>query len=160
MALRNLIHAKITGANAIHELDTIDCFTDDWETEHNSKLAEAALEIHLACQHAASECKAIVDILDGLLTDPTLSTQVGSFVEMEIRRKNAMGEIAAMARVAEDLAKTETSLELNLMEIGKRAKKLLGKLQGLKVQVQELERIVEGAAVEPQAQGHVQAALQ
>ncbi|KAK0846688.1 hypothetical protein LTR91_011796 [Friedmanniomyces endolithicus] len=160
MALRNLIHAKITGANAIHELDTIDCFTDDWETEHNGKLAEAALEIHLACQHAASECKAIVDILDGLLTDPTLGTQLGIFVEMEIRRENAMAEIAAVGQVAEDLAKTETSLELNLMEIGKRAKKLMGKLQGLKVQVQELEKIVEGAAVEQQAQSNVQATLQ
>ncbi|KAK0933662.1 hypothetical protein LTR29_014775 [Friedmanniomyces endolithicus] len=160
MALRNLIHAKITGANAIHELDTIDCFTDDWETEHNGKLAEAALEIHLACQHAASECKAIVDILDGLLTDPTLGTQLGIFGEMEIRRENAMAEIAAVGQVAEDLAKTETSLELNLMEIGKRAKKLMGKLQGLKVQVQELEKIVEGAAVEQQAQSNVQATLQ
>ncbi|KAK1051303.1 hypothetical protein LTR74_016846 [Friedmanniomyces endolithicus] len=160
MALRNLIHAKITGANAIHELDTIDCFTDDWETEHNGKLAEAALEIHLACQHAASECKAIVDILDGLLTDPTLGTQLGIFVEMEIRRENAMAEIAAVGQVAEDLAKTETSLELNLMEIGKRAKKLMGKLQGLKVQVQELEKIVEGAAVEQQARSNVQATLQ
>ncbi|KAK0274947.1 hypothetical protein LTR35_011369 [Friedmanniomyces endolithicus] len=160
MALRNLIHAKITGANAIHELDTIDCFTDDWETEHNGKLAEAALEIHLACQHAASECKAIVDILDGLLTDPTLGTQLGIFVEMEIRRENAMAEMAAVGQVAEDLAKTETSLELNLMEIGKRAKKLMGKLQGLKVQVQELEKIVEGAAVEQQARSNVQATLQ
>jgi len=160
MALRNLIKAKVTSANAIHELDTIDSFTDDWDTEQDSKLTEPALEIHLACQHAASECKAIVDITDALMTDPALGTQMGIFVEMEIRRENAMSEIVTVAQVVKELTKTETDVDLNLLEILKRVKKLLGKLQGLQVQVQELEKILEVAAVEQQAQSHGPAALQ
>ncbi|KAK0273690.1 hypothetical protein LTR35_012127 [Friedmanniomyces endolithicus] len=160
MALRNLIKAKVTSANAIHELDTIDSFTDDWDTEQDSKLTEPALEIHLACQHAASECKAIVDITDALMTDPALGTQMGIFVEMKIRRENAMSEIVTVAQVVKELTKTETDVDLNLLEILKRVKKLLGKLQGLQVQVQELEKIVEVAAVEQQVQSHGPAALQ
>ncbi|TKA81176.1 hypothetical protein B0A55_02628 [Friedmanniomyces simplex] len=160
MALRNLIQAKVTSASTIHELDTIDCFTDDWDTEPNSKLTDPALEIHLACQHAASECKAIVDILDGFLTNPALGAQVGIFVEMEVRRENAMSEVAAVVQVAGELATRETGPDLNLMEIRKRAKKLLGKLQGLNVQVAELEKMVEAPVAEQRSRGQLQGTVQ
>jgi hypothetical protein len=37
MALLALMQAKVTCTNAIHELDTIDCFTDDWVISYPCK---------------------------------------------------------------------------------------------------------------------------
>ncbi|KAK1807737.1 hypothetical protein LTR12_017913 [Friedmanniomyces endolithicus] len=62
-----------------------------------------------------------------------------------------MSETTVVVRAAEELAETETSPELDLMEIEKRAKKLMGKMQGFGVQLQDLQRVVEMLAVEHQA---------
>ncbi|KAK5676689.1 hypothetical protein LTS10_010990 [Elasticomyces elasticus] len=155
MALRNLIQAKVTSSNAINELDTIDCFTDEWDTDTGSKLTDPALEIHLSCMEAASELKAIVDILDAFLGNPALGGQMGIFMEMQVRRENAANEVNAIVQVAEGLAKVETVPE-NLREIRVRTQRLGRKLDGLKTQIDQLESIVVQLAPEQQQLGHVQ----
>ncbi|KAK4949065.1 hypothetical protein LTR10_012438 [Elasticomyces elasticus] len=159
MALRNLIQAKVTSSNAINELDTIDCFTDEWETHDGSKLTEPALEIHLSSLEAASELKAIVDILDAFLGNPALGGQMGIFMEMEVRRENAANEVNAIVQVVEGLAKVDTVPD-NLREIRVRTQRLSRKLSGLKTQIDQLENIVVQLAPEQQQQGHLQGAAQ
>ncbi len=70
---------------------------------------------------------------------------------MEIRRENAISETTVVVRAAEESAETETSSELDLMEIEKGAKELMGKMQGFGVQLQDLQRVVDVLAVEHQA---------
>ncbi|KAK5716091.1 hypothetical protein LTR15_009916 [Elasticomyces elasticus] len=157
MALRNLIQAKVTGSNAINELDTIDCFTDEWDTDARSKLTDPALEIHLSCMEAASELKAIVDILDAFLGNPALGGQMGIFMEIAVRRENAASEIVAILKVVEGLAEMETVPE-SLSEIRVRTQRLSRKLDGLKTQIDQLENIVVQLAPEQQQLGHLQGA--
>ncbi|KAK5704710.1 hypothetical protein LTR17_021666 [Elasticomyces elasticus] len=157
MALRNLIQAKVTSSNAINELDTIDCFTDEWDTDTGSKLTDPALEIHLSCMEAASELKAIVDILDAFLGNPALGGQMGIFMEIAVRRENAASEIVAIVKVVEGLAEMETVPE-SLREIRVRTQRLSRKLDGLKTQIDQLEDIVMQLAPEQQQLGHLQGA--
>ncbi|KAK3075916.1 hypothetical protein LTR53_000345 [Teratosphaeriaceae sp. CCFEE 6253] len=174
MALRTLMQAKVTCANTIHELDTIDCFTDDWPLTTttlglaladaalaDAALADAALEIHLACQHAAAECGAIVEMLDALLSDdPAMSAQPRVLVEMEVRRENAGGEIEEARRIVEELAEGDrVGPELSLREIGMRAWRLGAKLRGMRGVLEELEVKVQAPALQPQSDSPLQAAV-
>ncbi|KAK4547078.1 hypothetical protein LTR36_001299 [Oleoguttula mirabilis] len=142
MALRTLMQAKVSAGNTIAQLDIIDCFTDDWELADGSALTSPALDIHLHCQYAAQECKSIIEILDGFLANPASGQQVGIFAEMEIRRENAVDEVKKLVRLIEALAKTQTDPALSLHEMRKRAERLVGKIEGLKVQIDGLEEIV------------------
>ncbi|KAK3113852.1 hypothetical protein LTR53_008427 [Teratosphaeriaceae sp. CCFEE 6253] len=164
MVLRTLMQAKVTCANTIHELDTIDCFTDDWPlttTTLGLALADAALEIHLACQHAAAECGAIVEMLDALLSDdPAMSAQPRVLVEMEVRRENAGGEIEEVRRIVEELAEGDgVGPELSLREIGKRGWRLGAKLRGMRGVLEELEVRVQAPALQLQSDSPLQAAV-
>ncbi|KAK5123367.1 hypothetical protein LTR85_002799 [Meristemomyces frigidus] len=157
MALRTLMQAKIGAGNAIHNLDTIDCFTDDWELGDDSPLTSPALDIHLHCQYAAEECKSIMEILDGFLANPASGQQVGIFTEMEIRRENAVDEVKKLVKVIEELAETQTDPALSLQEMKKRGERLVGKAEGLKVQIDELEKMVQTPVLQ---QGQSQASAQ
>lgn len=142
MALRTLMQAKVSAGNAIHNLDTIDCFTDDWELGDGSTLTSPALDIHLHCQYAAEECKSIMEILDGFLANPASGQQVVIFTELEIRRENAVDDVKKLMSVIVELAKTQTDPALSLQEMRKRAERLVGKIEGLKRQIDELEDMV------------------
>jgi hypothetical protein len=107
-------------------------------------LTEPALDIHLYCQHAAAESKAIVEILDGFIATPSSSGQVGIFVEMEVRRGNAVGELKGLARAIEHLATVESNPPLSLREMSKRTLRTAAKMEGLKGVIDELEKMVQG----------------
>ena len=143
MAFRALMQAKIGAGNAIHQLDTIDCFTDDWALEDTAgALARAALDIHLHCQYAAEECKSIIEILDGFLANPTSGQQVGIFLELEVRRENAGDDLKKLVKIIVELSIAHSDPALSLAEMWKRAERLVAKIDGLKTNVEELERIV------------------
>lgn len=115
--------------------------------------------MHLHCTYAAQECKAIGEILDGFLANPTSGQQVGIFAEMEIRRENALEEVRKLVELIDELAKTETDPVLGLKEMGKRAQRQLGKIESLKVHVDALERLVHMTPA-LQQQGQSRAPLQ
>ena len=141
MALRIIMQAKVAAGNVIHQLDTIDQFTDEWGID-NSALTTSALDIHLQCQYAAEECKSIIEILDGFLANPTSCQQVGIFSELEVRRENGEDELRKLVNVLDALNRNYTDPALSLVEMWKRAERLVGKIQGLKINVEDLERSV------------------
>ena len=157
MALRIIMQAKVGAGNVIHQLDTIDQFTDEWGTD-NLVLTSSALDIHLQCQYAAEECKSIIEILDGFLVNPTSCQQVGIFSELEVRRENAVDELMKLVKVLSTMNGIHTEPALSLMEMWRRAERLVGKIEGLKLNVEELERIVHTPVIQqqPEAAQHQQ----
>ena len=151
MALQIIMRAKVCVGNAIHQLDTIDQFTDEWGTD-DAALTSGALDIHLQCQYAAEECKSIIEILDGFLASPVTSQQVGIFPELEIRRENAVDELDKLVDVLLTMKKFRTDPALSLTEMLKRAERLVGKIESLKVNMEELERFVHTPMLQQQQQ--------
>ncbi|KAK5132113.1 hypothetical protein LTR08_000364 [Meristemomyces frigidus] len=151
MALRVIMKAKVSAGNVIHQLDTIDCFTDDWDDPTGS-LTSPALDIHLQCQYSAEECKSIIEILDGFLANPALSQQVGIFSELEVRRENAVDEVKKLVVVLAGLKELHSDPALSLREMWKRAERLVGKIEGLRGNVEELETMVRAPMLQQQEQ--------
>lgn len=141
MALRLVMQTKVRAANAIHQLDTIDCFTDDWDTEEDAALRSAALDMHLHCQYAAEECNAIVEIVSAIINGQADSSQMEIFTELEVRRENAADEVEKLAHAIEQLGKTQRDPALSLQEMHRRTERVFAQLQGLKAKVEELEKL-------------------
>ena len=129
MALRIIMQAKVAAGNVIHQLDTIDQFTDEWGTD-DAALTGFALDIHLQCQYAAEECKSIIEILDGFLANPTSCQQVGIFSELEVRRENGEDELRKLVNVLDALNRNYADPALSRWRCGREQSGLLPRFRG------------------------------
>ena len=165
MAFHILMQSRILCTNSTHDFDTLDCFTDDWDLAADRSLRDRAMAIHLHCECAAEECKAMADICGMLLnyasnnaTQPQISQQqrVNSqkheqqtnlptidpyvFAELQVRQENAIEEVLSLINVLDALAtRRRDADEMALPEMGMRAQRLLGKLEGLRPKINALQ---------------------
>lgn len=149
---RKLMKARITCSNSIHELETLDGLTDDWDGD-DEDLENAALDIHLQCEYGCKESNALHEMLTGLLSG--FNAPGGLWTEIELRQENAVEATNEIIKVIEGLLSMGANPDLGLKEMKRRAQHVVAKLEALKDTFSDLESEVQACLVQAQKQNQV-----
>lgn len=145
--LRRVMKARIACGNSVHELETLNGLTDDWDADVE-RLEDAALDIHLQCEYGCKESSTLHDILTGLLTGLNVANWL--WTEVELRQENAVAATKEIIKVVDGLFDAGANPTLGVKEMKRRAEHVVSKLEVLKGTFADLENEVQVLAAEAQ----------